>query len=88
VTRAQLAEPLHEVTEVLDVPALVGRQCHALGVFLDRGTGDCLHAAVVAEVDDLRALALQHPPHDVDRRVMAVEQARGGDEPHRICRHM
>ena len=35
----------------------------------------------MAEVDHLGALGLEDPPHDVDRRVVAVEQAGGGDEP-------
>ena len=39
--------------------------------------------AVVAEVDHLRALPLDQPPHDVDRGVVAVEQAGGGDEAQR-----
>jgi hypothetical protein len=40
-------------------------------------------AAVVAEVDDLGALGLDQPAHDVDRGVVAVEQAGGGDESQR-----
>jgi 3-deoxy-D-manno-octulosonate 8-phosphate phosphatase KdsC-like HAD superfamily phosphatase len=43
---------------------------------------DVVHRAVVAEVDHLGALR-QDAPHDVDRRVVAVEQARGGDEAQR-----
>src|SRR5690606_6071665 len=42
-----------------------------------------LDAAVVAEVDDFRTLGLDQAPHDVDRRVVAVEQAGGGDEAQR-----
>ena len=37
-------------------------------------------AAVVAEVDHLRAAHLQQPADHVDRRIMPVEQRRGGDE--------
>ena len=36
--------------------------------------------AVVAEVDHLAAGRLQDAPHDVDRRVVAVEQRGRGDE--------
>jgi len=32
----------------------------------------------MAKVDDLAALSLQDAPHDVDRRVVSVEQARCG----------
>src|SRR5207253_4778676 len=52
----------------------------ALYVFLQSGGDDIVHAAVVAEVDHLRAHALQDATHDVDRGVVAVEQARGRDE--------
>jgi hypothetical protein len=34
----------------------------------------------VPEVDHLGPVALEKAPHDVDRRVVAVEQARGRDE--------
>ena len=80
VTRAVLAEQLHEVLEVLDVAALVGGDGDALHVLLDRRVDDLLHGAVVAEVDHLGALALHDAPHDVDRRVVPVEQARGRDD--------
>jgi hypothetical protein len=73
-------EQLAQVGEVLDVAALVRRDGHPLGVLLDDGAHDALDAAIVAEVDHLAALGLQDPPHDVDRGVMAVEQAGGGDE--------
>ena len=41
--------------------------------------------AVVAEVDDFGALRLDQPAHDVDRGVVAVEQAGGGDEAQRAA---
>ena len=69
----------HEL-EVLDVPALVGRNGDGIGIFLDGGTHDVQHAAVVAEVDHFRALRLDQPPHDVDGGVMTVEQRCGGHE--------
>jgi len=75
VAGAALAQPLDEVGEVLDVPALVRRDRDALHVLLQGRGDDVLDAAVVAEVHDLRALALQQPPHDVDGGVVPVEQA-------------
>ena len=57
VTGAALAQRLDEVLEVLDVPALVGADRDALHVLLDRGVDDLLDRAVVAQVDDLGALA-------------------------------
>ena len=80
------ASDCDEVLEVLDVPALVRRDRDALDVLLDRRVDDLLDRAVVPEVDHLGALRLQDPPHDVDRRVVAVEQARGGDQPDRVLR--
>jgi hypothetical protein len=82
------AEAVDEVLEVLDVPALVRRHRHGGGVLLDDGLDDLVDGAVVAEVDDLGALGLEDPPHDVDRRVVTVEQAGGGDHPHGVDRSM
>jgi hypothetical protein len=80
---AALAQHVDHVLEVLDVSALVARQRDAVGVFLQRGTHDVLDRTVVAQVDDFRALRLDQPAHDVDRGVVAVEQAGGGDETQR-----
>ena len=80
VACAALAQEVDEVREVLDVAALVGADGDAVGVLLDGGRDDLVDRAVVPEVDHLRALALQDAPHDVDRRVVPVEQARRGDE--------
>ena len=51
-----------------------------VGVLVHRGHDDLLDRAVVPEVDDLGARRLEDPAHDVDRRVVSVEQARRGDE--------
>ena len=40
----------------------------------------------MAEVDHLAAAGLQDPAHDVDRRVMAVEQAGRRHESHLVHR--
>ena len=81
VAGAVLGEELDQVAEVLDVPALVGADGDALDVLLDGGADDLADRAVVAEVDHLGTLRLQDAAHDVDRRVVPVEQARRGDEP-------
>jgi hypothetical protein len=80
VARAALAQQLDQVGEELDVAALVRADRHALDVFLDGGGDDLVDRAVVTEVDDLGALRLKDAPHDVDRRVMAIEQRCGGHE--------
>ena len=82
---AAFFEHVHHVLEVLDVAALVAGQRDAVGVFLQRGPHHVLHRAVVAEVDDFRALPLDQPAHDVDGGVMAIEQAGGGDEAQRAA---
>jgi hypothetical protein len=84
VRAAALFEQVDHVLEVLDVAALVAADGNALHVFLQRGGDDFVHAAVVAEVDHLGAHALQDAPHDVDGRVVAIEQARRGDEAHLV----
>ena len=46
----------------------------------NRGDDDLLDRAIVSEMDDLGARRLEDPAHDVDRRVVPVEQTRRGDE--------
>jgi hypothetical protein len=86
VRAAALAQQVDHVLEVLDVAALVAADGDALHVLLQRGGDDLVDRAVVAQVDDLGAHALQDAPHDVDGRVVAVEQAGGGDEAHLVRR--
>ncbi len=86
VARAAFAQQLDQVREVFDVAALVGADGDALDVLLDRGVDDLRDRPVVAQVDDLSTLRLQDAPHDVDRRVVAVEQAGRGHEAHRVRR--
>ena len=81
-----LAQRLDEVLEELDVPALVGAHCHALDVLLQGCGDDLADRAVVPEVDDLRALRLQDAPHDVDARVVPVEQRGRRDEANGMLR--
>jgi hypothetical protein len=70
------------------VAALIRRERDALRILLHDGGDDLLDAAVVAEVHDLGALGLQQAPHDVDGRVVPVEQARRGDEADGVDRHV
>ena len=74
VFTATAFEQIHHVLEVLDMPSLVGADGNALRVFLQGGGDHFIDAAVVAQVNHLGAHALQNPPHDVDGRVVAVEQ--------------
>ena len=52
-----------------------------------RGVDDSVDGAVVAEVDHLGALRLEQPPDDVDRGVVAVEEAGRGDEAYSFLHH-
>ncbi len=83
---AALAQQVDHVLEVFDMAALVRADRDALHVFLQRGGDDLVDAAVVAEVDDLGAHALQDAAHDVDRRVVTVEQAGRGHQAHLVRR--
>ena len=74
-------QAVHQVLEVLDVAALVGAHRHPLHVLLHRRRHHLVDRPVVAEVDDLDPLGLQQPAHDVDGRVVAVEQAGRRDRP-------
>ena len=80
VPRSARAEHVQHVTKVLDVSALVGAHRDAVHVLVDGRGHHLLDGAVVAEMDHLRPRRLEQPPHDVDRRVVPVEEARGGDE--------
>ena len=55
-----------------------------LGVLLEGGANYLLDGAVVPEADHLAALAHKDPPHDVDRLVVPVEQARRSYEADRV----
>ena len=57
-----------------------------IGVFLDRRAHDVGDAAVVAEVNDFRAMRLQQPADHVDGGVVAVEQRCRAHEAQRSCR--
>ena len=85
---AGLGQQLRQVLEVLDVAALVGTDRHPLGILLQHRVDDLADRAVVPEVHHLGALRLQDAPHDVDRRVVPVEQRGRRDEPHRVHRHV
>ena len=61
--------------------ALIRGDCDRLHIFLNGGIDDLLHGAVVPEMNDLDTGGLQHPSHDIDRGVMAVEKRGGGHEP-------
>ena len=80
VSVALLAEAVDEVAEVLDVAALVRADRDPVRILLDDRGDHVVDRPVVSEVHHLGAVALEQAAHDVDRGVVAVEEARGGDE--------
>ena len=62
---------------------LGGADGNPVGIFLDGRADDVVNAAVVPEMDHLGALRLDEPAHDIDRRIVAIEQRRRGDETQR-----
>ena len=86
VFAAALAQQIDHVLEELDVPALVRADRDALHVFLQRRGDDLLDRAIVTQMNHFNAHALQNAPHDVDRRIVPVEQRRRGDEAHLVRR--
>ena len=80
VLAAVLAQQINDVFEELGVSPLVRGDGNGLGVFLQGGVDDLGGRAVVAKVHHLGAGGLQDAAHDVDRRVVAVEQGGGGDQ--------
>ena len=77
-------EQVDHVLEELDVPALVGGDRNAGGVFINGRVHDLGHGTVVAQVDHLGAGALEDAAHDVDGRVVTVKERSGGYEPDRL----
>src|SRR5258708_28445331 len=61
------------------MPTLIGGDRDRLHVVWQGCSDDFLHRAVMAEMNDFGARGLQHPAHDVDGGIVAVEQGR--------CRH-
>ena len=81
---------LRRVAAVLriDVAALVGGDRDALYVFSNGSVDDFINRAIVPQVNDLGTLGLQDATHDIDRGVVAIEEARGADEPYRMFRYI
>ncbi len=79
-------QQVQHVFEEFDVPALVGGDRDALDILLKSGIDDFLYRTVVSEVDHLGAGGLDYAAHDVDRRIVAVEQRGRGNETQLVLR--
>ena len=74
------SQPIDHVLEEFVVPALVGTNCNAVRIFLDGGANDIVDASVVTEMNNFGTACLDQAPHNIDGRVVTIEQGRGGDE--------
>src|SRR6185437_9476841 len=74
------------VLEELDMPSLVGSDSDTLHVFFDGAFHDLGDRTVVTQVDDLGALGLHDPAHDIDGGIVPVKKSRGGDQPDFVYR--
>ena len=83
---ARLAQHVDHVLEIFDVSALIGRHGNTVHVFLKRCINHFFYAAVVAEVNDFAAAALNDAAHDVDGCVVPVKQARRRDKTNLVFR--
>ena len=86
VVTAALTQQFDHVLEVLDMTALVAADGDTLRVFLQRRGHHFIHRSVVPQVNHFGAHALQDAAHDVDGRVVAVEQRSSGDEANLVFR--
>ena len=77
---AACAQQIDQIAEVLVVTALVARHGDAVGVLVQRGGGDFIDGAVMAEVNHFDTARLKNAPHDVDRRIVAIEQRSRSDK--------
>ena len=80
VFRTELTQSVDHVTEELVMPALVGADGDAVGIFLDRRLHNVFDAAIVPEMHNFDALRLDQAAHYVNRRIVPVEQRRRGHE--------
>ena len=77
---AALLKQVDHVFEKLDMPALVAGHRDSLRVFLQSGGHDFVHRAVVAKVNNFRAVGNQKAAHDVDGDIVTVKKRSGCDE--------
>ena len=79
-----LAQQVDHVAEKLDVPALVAADRDRLGIFLERCLDDVLRRSVMTKMDHFRSASLEDAAHDVDRRIVPVEERGGRDDADRM----
>ena len=79
------AQQVVDVFEKLHVSALITGDGNALRVFLNGALHDFSRRTVVSQMNHFRAGCLHDAPHDVDGRVVPIEQGGGGDNAEVVC---
>lgn len=79
-----LLEEVIHVFEIFRVATLVAGHSNGLGIFLYGGIDHLFNAPVVAQVDHFTTCSLYDPAHDIDGRIMAIEEAGSGNDTHLV----
>src|SRR5664279_3683874 len=79
MTAAVYIQQFEQVGKEFDMAALVRRDRDRLHVFFDSCFRDFVHASVVTEVNHFHSPGLQDTAHDIDRRIVPVEEGGGRD---------
>ena len=76
-----LAKKLHHIAKILHMPTLIRTQRYALNILLNSTMYNLVNATVMPQMDHLRSATLQNTPHNINRRIMPIEQACCGNYP-------
>src|SRR5687767_14357690 len=88
MTTAILFQQVLHIFKELHVPTLVGGNGNPLHVFFNSCFHYFLDRTIMTEVNDLRALALHDPAHDVDSGIVTVKKRSGSYDPDFINRYI
>ncbi len=83
MAEASFVENLLGVGEHLHGTALIGRDRNGVSILLDGRACDLVGPAVVPEMDDLAALALQDPAKDPYGHIVTIEDGRSSNDSQR-----
>jgi hypothetical protein len=79
-------EQVLHVFKEFEVAALVRSDRNSLCIFFNSAFNDLADATVMTQVNDLCSFRLEDPAHDIDSRIVPVEQGRSGDYPDFVVR--
>src|SRR5690606_38264641 len=84
MARTPLLQQVVHIPEILIVSPLVGGHGNGLDVLLNRTVNYLGHTAVMPQMDHLCPGGLENPSHDVNGRIMTVEEGSRGNDPDQI----